>query len=56
MKDRLEFRFTVATGKVEGKAAKQIAKIAEPYLKRIAEALVKVVEAEAAEEDKNALH
>jgi len=51
MKDRLEFRFTVATGKVEGRAAKQIAKVAEPYLKRIAEALVKVVEIEAAKDE-----
>ena len=53
MKDRIEFRFTVATGKINGnilKALKPAIKIATPYLERLAEAVVKNVESES---DKN---
>lgn len=44
MKDRIEFRFTIATSKVEGKIAKVIAKKVEPYADRIVDATVKVFE------------
>lgn len=44
MKDRLEFRFTIATGKIEAKALKPIAKIVEAKAERIAEAVTKVIE------------
>ena len=47
MKDRVEFRFTIATGKVETKAIKALAKVAEPFIERIAEAVVNVFEVEA---------
>lgn len=53
MKDRIEFRFTVATGKVNGtalKALKPAIKLATPYLERIAEAVVKFVESESDKE------
>lgn len=53
MKDRIEVRFTVATGKVDGaalKALKPVIKLATPYLERVAEALTKVVESESDKE------
>lgn len=53
MKDRVEVRLTVATGKVNGtalKALKPLVKLATPYLERIAEAVVKVVESESDKE------
>ena len=52
MKDRIEFRFTVATGKLDAgwlKFLKPIAKQIEDKLERIAEAATKVIEAEAEE-------
>lgn len=53
MKDRIEFRFTVATGKVDGaalKALKPVVKLATPYLERMAEAVTKVIESESAKD------
>ena len=46
MKDRIEVRFTIATGKVDAKALKPAIKLATPYLERIAEAATKLVESE----------
>lgn len=50
MKDRIEVRFTIATGKVDAKALKPVIKLATPYLERMAEALIKVVESESERE------
>ena len=53
MKDRVEVRFTVATGKVNAtalKALKPAIKMATPYLERIADALVKTIESESERE------
>ena len=50
MKDRIEFRFTIATGKVDAtalKALKPAIKLVTPYLERMAEAVTKVIESEA---------
>lgn len=50
MKDRIEVRFTIATGKVDAKALKSAIKLATPYLERIAEAATKYVESESDKE------
>ena len=44
MKDRIEFRFTVATAKLETKELKTITKVLEPFTKRVLEAATKVIE------------
>ena len=53
MKDRIEVRFTIATGKVDAialKALKPAIKLVTPYLERAAEALTKVIESESEKE------
>lgn len=53
MKDRIEVRLTVATGKVNAtalKALKPAIKMATPYLERMAEAVTKVIESESAKD------
>lgn len=53
MKDRIEVRFTVATGKVDTtvlKALKPVVKLATPYLERMAEAVTKTIESESDKE------
>lgn len=53
MKDRVEVRFTIATGKVDGtalKALKPAIKLATPYLERMAEAVTKLIESESDKE------
>ena len=44
MKDRIEVRFTVATGKIEAKALKILGKAAEKKLDRVLEAVTKATE------------
>lgn len=44
MKDRIEFRFTVATGKVDSKAMKALGKVLDTKLDRLAETFTKAVE------------
>ena len=50
MKDRIEVRFTIATGKVDAKALKPVVKLATPYLERVAEAVTKYIESESEKE------
>lgn len=53
MKDRIEIRLTVATGKMDAtalKALKPAVKLITPYLERIAEAATKVIESESAKD------
>lgn len=44
MKDRIEFRFTVATGAVDSKALKVLGKHFETKLDRLLESITKAVE------------
>lgn len=53
MKDRLEFRFTVATGRIETGFLKVLTKKVEPYVDRLAEAIVKFVEKRSEKEIKD---
>ena len=49
MKDLVEFRFTVATRQLDGKALKALkplVKAVEPFAKRLAETLTQYVEAQ----------
>lgn len=52
MKDRIEFRFTVATATMESKELKVVSKLLEPFTKRILEATTKLVEHQVNEEMK----
>lgn len=56
MKDRLEFRFTVATGKVDTKSAKSLAKLFEPFVLRLAESFTKTFESYADAEERRNKH
>ena len=44
MKDRIEVRLTVATGKVDSKSLKSIGKVLDTKLDRIAETFTKAIE------------
>lgn len=45
MKDRVEFRFTIATGRVDSKALRVLGKAVEKKLDRVIESVVKAAEA-----------
>lgn len=44
MKDRIEFRFTIATGKLESKALQVFGKAIEKKLDRMLESVTKAIE------------